>query len=65
MEELKNWLKEKGWTQKDLAKEVNRTPTYIGFILNGQRQPGPALSLLLSQITGIPAGYFRPDLWPT
>jgi len=48
---INEYCKEKGLTQKTLAKELKITPAFLSQLINGHRNPSPAMALQIEQIT--------------
>lgn len=47
---LKKWLIREGFSNTDLAKTVGVSLHHIGFILNGTRNPSPAIAKKITDI---------------
>lgn len=45
--ELKHKIAMAGFTSKELAKTIGRTPTYVSSIINGNDYPGPGTARLI------------------
>lgn len=61
---LQEWLKIKGWTQRDLAAEIPCDETLISLILTGSRHPSWQMLRRLCFLTGLDVGdiiYFDRD----
>lgn len=45
--ELKHKIAMAGFTSKELAQTVDRTPTYVSSVINGNDYPGPRTARLI------------------
>ena len=41
-----------GWTQKEFARRLRTTPTYLSAVLNGRREPGVSLRSRMQRVLG-------------
>ena len=51
---LKEYMKKKNLSRKELAKKLGITEQYLSFIFSGKRTFGKKTALRISKITGIP-----------
>ena len=52
-ERVKKYRKQKDVTQEELANKINVTPTYIGFIEQGQRNPSIKTADKIARALGV------------
>jgi len=52
-ERVKKYRKQKGLTQEDLAAKIHVTPTYVGFIEQGQRNPSIKTADKIARALGV------------
>lgn len=50
---LRRFRKTSGYTQEQLASKIRLTPTYVGFIEQGQRNPSLKTLDKISRVLGI------------
>ena len=54
MHPLKIYCLKNKISQKNLAKELNKSENWISFIISCKKKPSPKLAKKISQLTGIP-----------
>lgn len=52
-EKIQKFRKQRGLTQEQLADKVRVSPTYIGFIEQGQRNPSIKTADKISRVLGV------------
>ena len=52
--DLKEWKKQRGLNNKDIAGLFNVTPIYVSYLLNGKKRPSGDLAVRINRITDIP-----------
>ncbi len=55
---LKQWLKDREMTQRELAGRLGITDAHMSSIVRGDDTPGLALAVRIEDLTGIPARDF-------
>lgn len=55
-DKLQKWLELKGWSQKDLAQELNCDESYISQIFSGTKHPSWQMLNKLCWLTGLNVG---------
>lgn len=53
-EQLKDWMRRRGFTQADAARYLEFDEPYISVLTSDKRTPGLANAILLERLTGIP-----------
>lgn len=53
-EQLKDWMRRRGFTQADAARYLAIDEPYVSVLLSGKRTPGLANAIHLERLTGIP-----------
>lgn len=59
-EQLKDWLRRRGFTQADAARYLAIDEPYICVLMSGKRTPGLANAIHLERLTGIPVEAWAP-----
>jgi len=62
-EKLRDLMKLHDWTQRDLAKALDFSESYITLLLNGEREPSREFMARLISVSGLTLGdlFFCPD----
>lgn len=50
---IKKYREQKGYTQEELAEKIGVTPTYIGFIEQGLRNPSLKTADKIARVLGV------------
>jgi transcriptional regulator with XRE-family HTH domain len=53
-EQLKDWMRRRGFTQADAARYLEVDEPYVSVLSSGKRTPGLANAIRLERLTGIP-----------
>lgn len=53
-EQLKDWMRRRGFKQADAARYLGFDEPYISVLSSGKRTPGLDNAILLERLTGIP-----------
>jgi transcriptional regulator with XRE-family HTH domain len=53
-EQLRDWMRRRGFTQADAARYLETDEPYISVLLSGKRTPGLVNAIHLERLTGIP-----------
>lgn len=53
-EQLKDWMRRRGFTQADAARYLQVDEPYVSVLVSGKRTPGLANAVKLERLTGIP-----------
>lgn len=53
-EQLKDWMRRRGFTQADAARYLQFDEPYISVLTSGKRTPGLDNAVKLERLTGIP-----------
>lgn len=53
-EQLKDWMRRRGFNQADAARYLQFDEPYISVLLSGKRTPGLPNAIQLERFTGIP-----------
>ena len=56
VENVRDLLEEREWTQADLAHKINKHPSYVSQLLSGYRHPGLDSLELIAKAFKIEAG---------
>lgn len=61
-DELRDWMRRRGFTQADAARYLDYEESLMSKILNGQHRPGLQNAVNIERLTGIPVEAWASEL---
>lgn len=59
-EQLKDWLRRRGFTQADMARYFGWDESFVSVLLSGRRNPGLETAVTIERLAGIPIESWLP-----
>lgn len=53
-DQLKDWMRRRGFTQADMARYFNWDQSFVSVLLSGRRSPGLETAITIERLTGVP-----------
>lgn len=60
-EQLKDWMRRRGFTQADMARYFNWDQSFVSVLLSGRRSPGLETAITIERLAGIPVEAWLPS----
>lgn len=60
-EQLKDWMRRRGFTQADMARYFEWDQSFVSVLLSGRRSPGLETAVTIERLAGIPVEAWLPS----
>lgn len=59
-EQLKDWMRRRGFTQADMARYFDWDQSFVSVLMSGRRSPGLETAITIERLAGIPVEAWLP-----